>query len=164
MRPGARVIVVFTLVCCCGALPQYGLCEQDPCGKGGCLGPNAPALVDTNENGWPDPGIDLEITIEIGPSGLVVDSPWHCNQAGTENIVDFLASDMKRGGKIVSAQRSMRSGMIQRVELAPASFVKGRPTRVVFEELKPGTPVLTGWAGRSAPTVSGSSPGSTNCS
>jgi len=94
----------------------------------------------------PDPGIDLEITIEVGPAGLIIDSPWHCNKAGVANIVGFLESDTKRGGKIVSAQRSTNSGMIQRVELVPASFVKGRPTRVNFEELEPGKPILTGWA------------------
>jgi hypothetical protein len=146
MRLGARIVVVFTLVFCCGALSPYGLCNEDPCESGGCLGPNAPALVDTNENGLPDPGIDLEITIEVGPSGIVIDSPWHCDKAGVENVVNFLDSDVKRGGKIVSAQRSTSSGMIQRVEVVPSSFVEGRPTRVSFEELKPGAPVVTGWA------------------
>jgi hypothetical protein len=101
MRPGARVFVVFTLVFLCGTVSRYGLCEQEPCKDGGCLGPNAPALIDTNENGLPDPGIDLPITIEVRPSGLVIDSPWHCNEAGIENILDFLESDVKRGGKTV---------------------------------------------------------------
>ncbi len=145
MRPDARVIVVFILVCCCGAASQHGFCDQDPCGGGGCLGPNAPALVDTNENGLPDPGVDLEITIESGPSGIVINSPWHCNQADVENVVNFVAADAKRGGKIVSAERTIRSKIVQRVVIAPDSFLEGRPRRVNFEELQPGQPAITGW-------------------
>jgi len=93
----------------------------------------------------PDPGVDLAITIEVGPSGLVIDSPWHCKETGVENVLNFLESDTKRGGKILSAQRTTSSGMIQRVEVVSTSFVEGRPTRVHFEELKPNAPVLTGW-------------------
>lgn len=149
MRPGARVIVGITLLFCCQAAAQHDLSVidlQDPCRDGGCVGPNTPILVDTNENGLPDPGVDLEITIEVGPLGIVVGSPWHCDPEGIENVIDFLDSDMKQGGKIVSAERTTNTGMLQRVELASGSLMNGRPTRWNFEEIKPGKPVLRGWA------------------
>ena len=116
-----------------------------PADAAGAWDRQSPALVDTNENGLPDPGVDLEITIESGPSGIVINSPWHCNQADVENVVNFVAADAKRGGKIVSAERTIRSKIVQRVVIAPDSFLEGRPRRVNFEELQPGQPAITGW-------------------
>lgn len=137
-------LAVGVVLGCLAANPPTALAD-DPCSHGGCLGPNAPALVDTNENGRPDPGIDLVIDLGLGPTGLVINSPWHHDALETNHVIAFLDADLKRGGKFLAAQRSSRRGLSQRIDIDTDAIVDGRPTRVLFTESLKGSAMVTGW-------------------
>jgi hypothetical protein len=115
---------------------------KDPCATGGCVGPNGPVLVDINENGMPDPGIDLGITVQRGPNGITINSPWQCDLLDSDNVIQFAATDKKR--RVIALERASRSGLVQRVEIDPAAFAKGRPTRGFIEQTRPGRPTISG--------------------
>lgn len=145
MKPVTKVgaAVGFALICTALSFPSAA---SDPCAGGGCLGPLSPALVDTNENGRPDPGVDLAIGLVVGPAGLIIDSPWHHDPLDTEHIISFRDADLKRGGKYMAFERSSRSGLSQRVDVDVNGIRAGRATRFLFTETKLGAVGVTGSA------------------
>lgn len=145
MMPDIRLCAAVGLALACSAT-SHVLAATDPCAVGGCLGPLSPALVDTNENGRPDPGIDLPIALVIGPDALIVDSPWHHDLLDTEHIVLLRDADAKRGGKYLAFERSSRRGLSQRIDVDANEIRAGRASRVHFTETIGGTPGVTGSA------------------
>jgi len=101
-------------------------------------------LVDTNENGMPDPGIDLEIIINSFATLVTIDSPWNCDPFDADNTIFFTNPD--NGGRWMTADRSIGNGRTQRVELDPGGMVGGRPTMFLFTEIHPGGSNVTGLA------------------
>ena len=145
MMPTSRACAAAALALVC-IVVAYPAAATDPCAAGGCLGPLSPALVDTNENGRPDPGIDLAIGLVIGPDSLIVDSPWHHDPLDTEHIVSFRDSDAKRGGKFLSFERTSRKGLSQRIDIDTDEIHAGRASRVRFTETLQGKVGVTGSA------------------
>jgi hypothetical protein len=143
MRPGTKILVLCGLVvgCALASLPAFA---QNPCSSAGCLGANYPALVDTNENGMPDPGVDEAIIITPFPAMVSVDSPWDCDTFDSDNMISFLDPDI--GGRWMAMQRMVGfAGGTQRVELDPGGMVGGRPTMFLFTEMDPLGGAVTGW-------------------
>ena len=142
MRPGTKVVLL------CGLLVGWTLASvpafaQNPCSGLGCLGANYPALVDTNENGMPDPGVDLEIMINPFASLVTIDSPWNCDPFANNNMIFFLNPD--GGGRWMTGERASGGGRTQRVNLDPGGMVGGRPTMFLFTEIRPFGGDLTGF-------------------
>ena len=142
MRPGTKIVVLCGLVVGCALASPHAF-AQNPCSGAGCLGANYPALVDTNENGMPDPGIDEAIIINPFPTSVTVDSPWDCDPFDADNTVYFLNPDL--GGRWMTMERSVGFAGSQRVELDPGGMVGGRPTMFLFTELDPFGADVTGW-------------------
>ena len=142
MRPGTKVVVLCGLVVG-WALASLPVFAQNPCSGVGCLGANYPALVDTNENGMPDPGVDMEIMLNPSPTLVTIDSPWNCDPSDVDNTIFFLNPD--GGGRWMNVERAIGSGRTQRVELDPGAMVGGRPTMFLFTEIHPGASNVTGW-------------------
>jgi hypothetical protein len=144
MKPVIRVGLTVSLALGCIAACSTAAAADDPCAVGGCLGPNAPALVDTNENGRPDPGIDLAIGLGVAPTGVIINSPWHHDALETNNVIALREADLKRGGNFLAAERTSRSGLTQRIDIDEDGIIGGRPTRVLFTETRRGARLAEG--------------------
>ena len=109
MRPGTRFFVLSGLIIGCALAPSFAF-AQGPCSGMGCLGATYPALVDTNENGMPDPGTDTPITINPFQAMVTIDSPWDCNPFDGDNMF-FLSNpdqgDQDSDGTAVANQNRM---------------------------------------------------------
>jgi len=82
MRRPARPVFAAVFAILLFAVQRPSATAQIP---GGMLGPNAPALVDTNNNGRPTPGVDLPIipTFDSASNVLTIVNPWQdCNGSG----------------------------------------------------------------------------------
>ena len=53
------------------------------------LGPDFPALVDSNGNGRPDPGVDTPATPGGEPPNGYLTTPWQCDTSAPSNYFDF---------------------------------------------------------------------------
>jgi hypothetical protein len=142
MRPGTKIVVLCSVVLV-WALATVPAFAQNPCTGAGCLGAAYPALVDTNENGMPDPGVDEPITINPSQAMITIDSPWDCDPSDADNMVFLRNPDI--GGKWTAVGRPIGNGGSQEVALDPGGMVGGRPTMFLFSETQPFGSNVTGF-------------------
>jgi hypothetical protein len=108
----------------------YLACGNAAAADNRMLGPNFPALVDTNGDGKPTEGEDLGIVPEVDGTKLVLDTPWDCNPEDGDD--EFILDDEDEDGKFETATRDSDGSSQQQVTLD--DFVNGRPTRGIFTE------------------------------
>jgi hypothetical protein len=124
--------------------PAWGI---DCTAGGGCLGPNHPAMYDSDANGTPDTPIPVTFAETPGAGGFVggfaIDSPWHCDPLSTNNQIT--------GGRAVGdryAGFERTNGVsTQQMQLNTGAAVDGIPsvTSAAFTETRP-TPLTTATA------------------
>lgn len=66
------------------------------------FGPNFPALVDSNGNGRPDPGVDAPFTPRASAGEGTLISPWQCDTSAPSNYFSF---DDPSGGRYQTVRR-----------------------------------------------------------
>lgn len=116
------------------------------------LGPNFPALVDSNGNGRPDPGVDAPGTPSGTGSSAVLSTPWDCGTSSPSRYYQF--SNVGGDGRYQTVGRNTY-GRSQSVSVAQSSA--GVATAVQFEENLLPVPSRKGAApAGSVPTATGS--------
>ncbi len=132
MRRALRIAIGLFCLAAVGTLPAVAQssCDAQP----GQLGP-CPALIDTNRNGVPEPGVDEEITFNYSAftsGGMVtIDNPWTRNCGGYGNVVYF--SQSTTGGPIDRANR-FEGGRNQIVEVSDYNGF-GEPVGFSYNEM-----------------------------
>ena len=75
------------------------------------LGPNFPALIDTNGDGRPSPGVDTGIVQTVSGTGLTIETPWHCNRSSKSNDFTLMSPDGQ--GRYQTGSRTGAGGITQ---------------------------------------------------
>jgi hypothetical protein len=104
------------------------------CGAGGGqLGP-CPALLDTNRNGLPEPGVDQPITFDFqaANSSVTIGNPWTTNCGGGGNVVSFSRSD-PNSPYFDTMSRNPNPNFMQTLRVTGRD-THGDPTQFTFSE------------------------------
>lgn len=93
------------------------------------VGPRFPVKVDSNNNGMPDAG-DESVGTTLNGNLLTVNSRWHCDPNGTENVLTLSNPDGLGRFQTISRQNG---NLTQTVTAIPGP--KGVPTQFTWTEI-----------------------------
>jgi hypothetical protein len=137
MNRGIRVLTPALLAAAFWAAPLSG--QINPCAPPNrCLGPNFPALIDTNGDGLPTPGVDTPIVPVYDPIAKTIyaDNPWDsCGHARFRMI--FSLTDPQPGTGIPTKGTAV-DGHGNTIVIAATSFTAANePKSVSFSQTAP---------------------------